>query len=144
MDLSAYFPEEQPRREFRALVTGILQDVAPEEVFHFEAMNNTPDDVASESTRDGRTRGLPGMIEVGVVCLHLVTGTLAVIESYRQRKERLDRQDVERGMTKAWQQALVQAGMSLDLARLIPVKFSPDMIRFIMAARDADQKAGRE
>jgi len=137
MDLSAFFSEEQPRRAFNELVTGILRDVAPEEVFQFETTTGTPDDLAEavQSTGGGRTRGLPGTIELGVVCLHLVTGTLAVIESYRQRKERSERQDVERDITQAWQHALIEAGMSPDLARLIPVKFSPDMIRFLMTLR---------
>src|ERR1700733_3523987 len=70
MDLSVCFPKEQPRLDFRELVICILQDVAPEEVFHFEAMNNMPYDVvaASHRTSDGRTtRGLPGMIEMGGV-----------------------------------------------------------------------------
>jgi hypothetical protein len=82
------------------------------------------------------------MVEIGVVCLHLVTGMLAVIESYRLRKERMERQEAERALTQVWQEALIAAGMSSDLARLIPVKFSPDMMRFLVAVHLRDKDPG--
>lgn len=144
MDLYDYFPEEPPRRAFSDLVASILRDVAPGEVDAFEASDGSFVAPGENSPVDhgGRTRGLPEMVEIGMVCLHLLTGTLAVIEGYRRRKERMERHEAEHALTQVWQEALIETGMSSDLARLIPVKFSPDMMRFLVRYRLRDKESG--
>jgi hypothetical protein len=138
MDLSVCVPDERSRRELKGFLTNVLRDVAPGEVSRFDAIKDISD-VAALARPSGapsrRIRGIPSGIEVGVIFVHLVTGTLALIEGYRSRRERRERQESEYEIRQAWQQALIQAGMSAELAKLIPVKFSPDMIRFITALR---------
>ncbi|MCX6593147.1 MAG: hypothetical protein NTZ56_16645 [Acidobacteria bacterium] len=130
--MSALVPDEHSRYEFKELLIGILRHVAPDEAPSFEAMKEVSDpETVKRALRRGRTRSIPGGIEMGVVGLHLVTGTLALVEGYRVWKDRKDRVEMENDIRQAWQQALVHAGMTPELARLIPVKFTPDMIRFI-------------
>lgn len=74
-------------------------------------------------------------MEAGFVCLHLVAGTLALLDAYVKKKERQEQKELEYTIREEWQKALIQAGMPQDLARQIPVKFSADMIRFIATQR---------
>jgi hypothetical protein len=141
MNSYALAPDESSYRELKNVLTNILRDVAPGEVSAFEKTGALIPGVASvdneskSEERRVRTRGIPGVMEAGLVSLHLVAGTLALVEMYRKRRERLEQRELENSIRQEWQKALIQAGMSAELANQIPVKFSPDMIRFITTQR---------
>jgi hypothetical protein len=137
MGLAIYIPDEQSRRDLKGILSEILREIAPNEVSRFDAIKDISDSADLQKQLGVprvRTRGIPG-VEFGSVCLHLVAGTLALIEIYRKKKEHREQQELEYDIRQAWQEALIQAGMSPELARLIPVKFSPDMIRFLTRTR---------
>jgi hypothetical protein len=72
---------------------------------------------------------------MGVLCIHLVAGTLALVDAYLKKKERAEQKELEYSITEEWHKALIQAGMPAEVARKIPLKFSADMMRFITAQR---------
>ncbi len=149
MKFSAVVPQESARRELNDLWTKILDDVAPSEIPMLTSIENLE---FAESDSDGtpsspssrvRKRGGPGSIEVGLLCIHLVAGTLALIDLCAKTKERIEAREFEKSIRREWQKALIQAGMSPHLADQIPVKFSAEMIRFITSQRLSQKKRGK-
>src|SRR5258708_3717714 len=88
MNLYDVLPEESSRRELNEVFAKILLDVAPSELPMLKSIEHvTPDlstsEVASVSGPGRlRKRGLPGVMEAGLVSIHLVAGTLALIDIY--------------------------------------------------------------
>jgi len=141
MNFSAVVPDERSRRELNDMLTKILDDVAPGETSMLLRVEASIADSAPAATKSTlvtnrvRRRGFPGVIETGLVCLHLLAGTLALVDAYVRRKERQEQREFEYTIKEEWEKALIHAGMSPELAREIPVKFSADMIRFIITQR---------
>jgi len=138
MDINPFAIDEIARRELKQVLAQVLREVAPSEAAKFDEVGmdllKGPADRkgrAAPAESQVRTRGLPVILEAGLVSLHLVSGTLALIELYRGRKDRKDQQEIENSIREEWKRALMKAGMSLDLANQVPVKYSADMIRFI-------------
>jgi hypothetical protein len=149
MNLFSVAPDEHSRRDLNDVFTAILQDIAPDEIPMLATVEDLVPGAVPPVTKSAsglgrvRRRGFPGAMEGGLVCLHLVAGTLALLDSYVKRKERREQKELEYSIREEWQKALIQAGMPQELARQIPVKFSADMIRFITTQR-FPQEAARE
>ena len=149
MNFSSVVPDEHSRRELNDVFTTILQDIAPDEIPMLATVEGLASGTVPSVTQSDsglgrvRRRGFPGAMEAGFVCLHLVAGTLALLDSYVKRKERQEQKELEYTIREEWQKALIQAGMPQELAHQIPVKFSADMIRFITTQR-FPQVAARE
>jgi hypothetical protein len=141
MNLLSVAPDEHSRRDLNDVFTTILQDIAPDEIPMLATVEDLAPGAVPPVTQSAsglgrvRRRGFPGAMEGGLVCLHLVAGTLALLDSYVKRKERREQKELEYSISEEWQKALIQAGMPQELARQIPVKFSADMIRFITTQR---------
>lgn len=97
-----------------------------------ESKGNSGPAAAESRSVTGRVRRV---LETGVVCVHLVAGTLALVDAYVKKKERQEQKELEYSIRGEWQRALIQSGMSPELARHIRLKFSADMIRFIVMQR---------
>ena len=145
--MSNFLTDETGFRCLAAMLTDVLRDIAPLEEPNFnelrDAMLNRVSAMPATHTSRPlmKTRGLPEVVGVGVLSLHLLSGTLALIELYRARKIRREERDFEYAIQGAWTKALIQAGMNQELAKTVPVKHCPDMIRFIttqLMARQSD------
>ena len=132
--------------ELRVFLSGVLRELAPDELDGFVRSGETAirRQLSPNPLPSFRSRGVAGMMEVGVVAIHLIAGTLGLVEMYRTRKDRKEQLEFERNIVQEWQKALIEAGMSPDLARQIPVKFSGDVIRFVAGQRLRVSREGGE
>jgi hypothetical protein len=135
--MSKVLANEAAYQDLKTILSDALRDVAPLEKPTFDELrtamlNDSPvPDAKSTDRRAVRTRGFPGIVEASVYSIHLLTGTLALIEMYQTKKLRREERELENEIRQEWTKALIQAGMSPELANLVPVKRCPDMIRFL-------------
>ena len=123
--------------ELKILLNEVALDVAPSEKLAFDQARRTllgaKRSPVDPQRRDMRT--VPGVVEAGLLSLHLLAGTLAIIEMYKAKRARERDDAFEREIHEEWQKALIDAGMSAELARMIPVSRTADVIRFIAKQR---------
>jgi hypothetical protein len=135
MEPSVLITSEDARRELHTVFTRILEDVAPGEAAKLPKLEDAILEFHAQPDLLGNVRKRSFPAEAGFLSLHLVAGTLALIDIIVKRKERLEQREFELNVRREWQKALIEAGMDAALARLIPVKFSADVIRFIVSQR---------
>jgi hypothetical protein len=131
MSGNSELPNSDAYLDLKAILSDIIADVAPNEVPEFDESGMELLERAFAPRLAG-SRNLPALVEAGLLAAHLVAGAFALIEIYRARRERQDQKTLENELNAVWRQALVDAGLSPGLADQIPMKYSPDMIRFIM------------
>lgn len=116
-----------------AILNDAFADVRPTEVPQFGALRGALLKSPTGSIRAGvRTRDLPHVGEAALLALHLLSGTLAAIEVWQARKRVREEQRFEDEIRQVWIEALIKAGMSPELAAVVPVNRCPDMIKFLM------------
>ena len=103
--------------ELRTILTDVCRDIAPLEEPAFDAARAvlSEEDLRPSDTPALVTRALPGVIEAGLLSVHLLAGSLALIETYRTRKLREEEREFEYEIREEWQKALIAAGMSCPL-----------------------------
>jgi hypothetical protein len=124
----------------------ILGDVAPGEYAAFEVFG---EDLVREMAADLRSPARSskgGTFEFGpalescMVTVHLVAGTLALIDIIFRAKGAKDERDLKLKIQDDWTQFLVSQGMAVELARSIPVKYSLDLAAFLAKHKIADPR----
>jgi hypothetical protein len=77
-------------------------------------------------------------LESCMVTVHLVAGTLALIDIIFRARATKDEQELKLNIQEQWTQFLVSQGMPIKLAQSIPVKYSLDLAAFLAKHRIAD------
>ena len=138
MDKDLFYAAVVSNQDFEVVIKDIVGVLAPAEVpllkRRLSRLLALRKEALPRSSAEERIRSI-GPLEVGVLSLHLITGTMALIEIYRTRAAKLDERERELELQREWEEALRTAGMDAELARQIPVKFSPGIIRFIAKQR---------
>lgn len=140
MDTNPILSDVAAYEDFRTLIAEILRVVAPHEMQGldrrlFRALSaGTDGEIVPMVIARDQVRSL-NVIEVGVLSLHLIAGTISLVEMYRARKVKREEQEREFELQREWEESLIAAGMDAETARQIPVKFSPGVIRFITTQR---------
>ncbi len=123
--------------QMQLILRNMIAEVAPDELPTFDRVGSSL--IARLARGSGgqrvRTRGLPVPADVGLMSLHIIVGTLAVLELWRKGKEFRERLEFEREVQHEWEKALIAAGMKAEYARRLPAKYCPELIRFITAQR---------
>jgi hypothetical protein len=130
--MSVLLSNDNDFAELKEILINVGGDVAPEERVDFDKARAA---ILSAQARRGGLRTMPGLAEAGLLSLHLISGTLALIEIYRTRKLKKEDAEFERQLRDEWIKALVAAGMSSEMARLVPLKRCADVIRFMATIR---------
>jgi hypothetical protein len=122
--------------QLKPVVRKIIEDVAPVEATQLDSVTASALNSALYRTKNPapglRQRGV-GYAEIGVASIHLFAAIFAVFEIVRRAKHLSEQREFEHNVQQELHKALIKAGMSAELARLIPVKYSGDIIRFIVA-----------
>jgi len=123
--------------EMTVFLAAVLRDIAPHEApaFGHVGLATIRRAMNLETMPLPGARSITGIVELGVIALHLVAGTLALIETYRRQKELKEHSEFQENIQQEWQKALIEAGMPYELARQVPVKYCAEMIQFIVAQR---------
>jgi hypothetical protein len=130
--MSALLSDDTEFAKLKELLTNVGLDVAPGQRVDFDTARSA---ILTARAHRGGLRTMPGLVEAGLLSLHLISGTLAVIEIYRTRKIKTEDLEFERELRNEWIKALVAAGMSNEMARLVPLKRCADVIRFMATIR---------
>jgi hypothetical protein len=122
---------------FKDEITKILEYAAPDEATAFDLFGNDVIQECAQTTlrpamsSKGPTFEFSAALEVGLVTIHLVAGTLALIETLQRIKVRGEEKALESSIRTEWTQFLIAQGMSEPLAIKIPIKFSLELAVFL-------------
>jgi hypothetical protein len=130
--------------DLRNEIAKILSDVAPDESAAFEAFGaDLVQEVAADlrlpdRSSTGVTFEFGPALESCMVTVHLVAGTLALIDIISRAEGAKDERHLKLKIEEEWPQFLVSRGMAIELARTIPVKYSLDLAVFLAKHKIAD------
>lgn len=120
--------------ELFQMVDSILQDHAPSERQLFAVAGRPMIATRLESF------DLPGEpaalsfapeIEAGLLFVHLVAGTLAVVESYLSARRVKEEKELSEALQKLWEERLIRSNVPPALARLASQQRGPELLRIL-------------
>jgi hypothetical protein len=121
------------------LVRRILEEHSPQECAAFSTIGR--DLIAgrlekpSSGGKDPSQYGIAPELEAGLLMVHLVAGTLSLLEAYisvrRIREEAPYRAELQR----SWEECLINNNVPPSIARLIPVHHTEELLRIINATK---------
>jgi len=123
-----------------ALITNILEEHAPSEVGLFKTVGK--DLIANSRTRPRRAGSelaestFAPDLESGVLMLHLVAGTLSLVEIYTASRRRRSEKLLEGEVQSAWEEFLIKRGVPPFLAHQIQVRYGKELFRILNSDRE--------
>lgn len=75
------------------------------------------------------------LIDTGLLSVHLIVATVAVIELYAKVRTTRNEEASRSRFEEEWRRLLIEEGMPEEVARLIPVKYSLDLLDFLVKHR---------
>jgi hypothetical protein len=115
----------------------ILEYAAPDEVAALRLFgDDLMEGIARSAHSPGKRSNAPTFefspaLDISLVTMHLIAGTLALIEAIQRTKVRREEKASESNIRKEWAQFLLAQGMSEGLANTIPIKFSLELSIFL-------------
>jgi hypothetical protein len=134
------FPDDEVFYADLARVLGeVLEDVAPEQSRVFRKVGPAllrQEAETRASVLSGAADEFATSIEVSLVAAHVIAGTLSLVDIYLHTSRLREEGDTENKFRREWCNLLVEHGLDPELARMIPVKFSAEIMRFLLKYRD--------
>jgi hypothetical protein len=117
----------------------VLNEQAPEEA---ELFNDVGPELVKQyvdSKQASGTRGISfefsPLIEASMLSVHLIVATVALIEMCTKIRQMREERSLRSRLEQEWKRLLVKEGMTPELASLIPLKYSPELLDFITKYR---------
>lgn len=117
----------------KPIVRKIIEDIAPTEAARIDSITPAAlnDALRHSAVSPPGLRQRGGFMEIGIASIHLFSAIFVVFEIVQRAKHLAEQREFENNVRQELHKALINAGMSPELARLIPVKYSGDILRFI-------------